>query len=547
MIADAVPEAEFVPATLPGLIHQIARARPDDVALQYLDDAGTWMELRCRQLAYAVAVERRVLVERGIRAGDRVAILGDTGPSWIIADLAAVSAGAITVPVYPTSSSIQVQHLLGESGAVLAYGETDDQRALLRTSAGHDKIQVHAMPANRHVHLDQGGDGHLLDELSTADDLVDRDALATIVYTSGTTGDPKGCMLTHRNLLSGVTGVVRATECVFSDAGRTTSTLVCLPLAHIYARTTVLGTLMSGARAGLLRHPSHLTEVIGTFRPTFLAITPHLLGKLADLAESAPDAAAALGGHLRHIICGGAPVDARPIATLAAAGVVVLPAYGMTETSSAAAINRPSDVRPGTVGQAIPGTIIDISDSGEILVSGANASPGYWTGKAADRYPHSAGRVIATGDLGTVDDDGFLVVTGRLKDILITSSGKNVAPGPLEERIRAHPLVSNCVVVGEGRPYVAALITLAPTELQNIDPAEARTTSEVIAQVQEAVDRANEVVSRAESIRRFRLLTDDFTVENQQLTASLKLRRDKILADHADVIDELYAAPRSDR
>jgi long-chain acyl-CoA synthetase len=433
--------------------------------------------------------------------------------------------------------------------------------------------------------------------------------LATIIYTSGTTGRPKGCEITHGNLLSDVRNAVQgALMDVFEIGG--SSTLLFMPLAHSFARIIQVGCLESGAILGHWPDTATVAQGLPEFQPTFLLAVPRVFEKVyntaqqqvsestaksrifraavetaiawsktRDAAPAADGAArrgradptlrlrhalfdrlvygklrAAVGGKVAYAVSGGAPLGERLGHFFRGVGITILEGYGLTETAAAATVNRPGRNKIGTVGLPLPGVAIKIADDGEILLRGPNVSPGYWHNEAATAETLDPDGWLLSGDVGTLDDEGFLRVTGRKKELIVTAGGKNVAPAVLEDRLRAHPLISQCVVVGDARPYIACLITLDEEALDfwkkqhgrpaDATPAELADDPELIAEIQLAVDDANKAVSRAESIRRFRILGSDFTEDNGYLTPSLKVRRNLVTKDFAADIEAIYAAPR---
>jgi long-chain acyl-CoA synthetase len=424
--------------------------------------------------------------------------------------------------------------------------------------------------------------------------------LATIIYTSGTTGRPKGCELTHGNLLADVRNVIRGSlPVIFETPGA--STLLFLPLAHSFARIIQVGCLEAGVVLGHTPSIANLLPDLAAFQPTFLLAVPRVFEKVYSGAEQqasaspvkgrifraaaqtaiawskasgtsavAPSGAplplrlrhtlfdhlvyaklrAAVGGRVSYAVSGGAPLGERLGHFFRGAGITVLEGYGLTETSAAATVNRPERVKIGTVGRPLPGVSARIADDGEILLAGPNIFAGYWRNEAATADA-MAGEWLRTGDMGELDEDGYLRVTGRKKELIVTAGGKNVAPAVLEDRIRANPLVSQCMVVGDGRPYIACLITLDEEAVgvwlarrgrpAGTTMAELASDPEMLAEIQAAVDEANKAVSRAESIRRFRILPGDFTEQTGHLTPSLKVRRNVVMKDFADEIEALYA------
>jgi len=588
------------------LIDDGARVTPDLPVLSRLTAAG-WQDVTYRELDADARRAATVLVASGVAEGDRVGILGRTSYEWVVAELAVLAIGAVTVPIFPTASAVQAAHIVTDSAMAWCFTETAEQGDMVAAaSAGALRarpwpLAAAAQPTWAGETPAAGSDGAAAAEaeLERRRARVRANSLATIVYTSGTTGMPKGCMLTHGNLFASSANTVEHTGDLFrswpldqaSDAERQdaqpqqSSLLLCLPLAHVFGQTSLFACLYAGTRTGLLPGVGDLLPAMATFRPTMLVLVPYGLEKirkglravldaqtehaavavgLRDGASQAPaggsptgewslDARAAalararamFGGRLDYVISGGASLDATTEAFYRGVGVRILNCYGLTEAATAVTVNQPATNRIGTVGQPIPGTTVAIAPDGEVLVAGPNVSPGYWPAPVAP----DATRWLHTGDLGTLDEDGFLVITGRRKDILITSGGKNVTPTLLEDRMRLHPLVADSMVVGEGRPYVAALVTTEPAALARLAAAhdidldapgwwEHPAVTDAVAA---AVDDANSLVSRAESIRRFRVLPSPFTVDDGHLTPSMKLRRAPIEAAFAAEIDELYA------
>ncbi|MEV0334862.1 AMP-dependent synthetase/ligase [Nocardia sp. NPDC050717] len=542
----------FVPAdssSLYAIVSDAARRDPARPSLCAAD--GT--QLTTGELDTRVRALASALLDRGVAAGDRVAVLGRTSLAWALLDCAAMAVGAVIVPVYPTSSPAQIAHILRDSGSRFHAAETAADAARL-TDAGasgdvwsFDELDSWA----------EGGEHAGLDARIAAVGAAD---LAMIVYTSGTTGLAKGCMISHRNMYVTAANTARQAEGIFDG-----TTVLALPLSHVFGQTILFACLYGGSRTHLLPGVPDLVPALATLRPTFLALIPYALEKIrkhvrallpegqeaaaverglallrAGTAPTATDdaVAAAFGGRLRYVISGGASLDDTTAGFYAGFGVVILNCYGLTEAATAVTVSAPSTNRLGTVGRPIPGTEVGIGADGEVLVRGPHVSPGYW-GAAAGQRPVDAEGWLHTGDIGELDD-GHLRITGRKKEILVTSGGKNVAPTPLEDRVRLHPLVSNCMVVGDGRPFVTALVTLDAercakwrAEHPDADPAEA---------IQAAVDDANSLVSRPESIRAFRVVDGDFTVDAGLLTSSLKLRRAAIAETYSAEIDQLYVS-----
>lgn len=520
------------PVDLPddrGLAHVVdGRARIDPAHTVFLLTDGTEITAaRYRDDVHRAAAR---LVAAGLGAGERVAVMGVTSYAWAVADLAVLAAGGVVVPVYPTASATQLRHLLADSGAVHALADTAEQRAAL--DAAGAALRAPAGPLEDVAAEDPAPPPGAVAELVARRGAVRADDLATIVYTSGTTGEPKGCMITHRNLHVAAAGVVARQPAMFGADGTEATTVLALPLSHVFGRTVLMSCLVGGTRITPVPGFVEMLEALPRVGPTFLTLVPYALEKIRKASSTGP----ATGNRLRHVICGGASLDPSTHAWFEGLGITVYQAYGLTETATAVTVNGPGADRHGTVGRPVRGVRVGIAPDGEVLVAGRNVSPGYW-----DRTAEPGDGWLHTGDLGTVDDDGFLTITGRRKEILVTSSGKNVAPTPLEDRVRLHPLVSACLVVGDGRSYVAALVTLDDVAVARAGLDRDRDADTIRAGVAEAVDAASATVSRAESIRRFRIVEGDFTVAGGHLTPSMKLKRAAICRDWADDLEELYS------
>ncbi|MET9392319.1 AMP-dependent synthetase/ligase [Streptomyces sp. NPDC006624] len=567
---------------------------------------GTWQPVTAAAFAAEVTAVAKGLIAAGLEPGGRVAVMSRTRYEWTVLDFAVWSAGGQVVPVYATSSADQVEWIVRDSGARYVVTETAANAATVLTGTA-----AHPEPP-RVWQLDGGA----LDELTAlgrdvADEEVTkrRTALtpgttATLCYTSGTTGRPKGCVLTHANLHAEAANTVELLHPLFKEVtGETASTLLFLPLAHILGRTLQIACLMGRIEIGHCPSikPDELRPALKAFRPTFLVGVPYLFEKIHDTGRATAEklgrgasfdrahrvavrfgeahmnrflgrgkgpgpglwAAWALydllvyrrvrkeiGGRMRYAISGGSPLDRELNLFFYAAGILIYEGYGLTETTAAATIVPPLAPRPGTVGLPVPGTAVRIADDGEVLVKGGIVFTGYRNNPAATGEVLDDGW-FATGDLGSLDEDGYLTITGRKKDILVTTGGKNVSPAVLEDRLRSRPPVGQCLVVGDNRPYVAALITLDPEALAHwlaVRRLPADTpVSELVhderlrADVQKAVDHANAAVSQAESIRAFALVEGEFTEENGLLTPSLKVKRQAATAAYAEQIEALYA------
>jgi long-chain acyl-CoA synthetase len=585
-------------ASLADVVFSRAASAPDRVVIRRRSDDGQWRDVTAATFRDEVAALARGLIAAGLEPGERIGLMSRTRYEWTLLDYAIWTAGAVTVPIYETSSAEQVEWMLSDSGAVAVVAETGKHAELIggvrdRLAGLRQLWELSALDELRAAGAAAGLSDADLDQRRAA---RGADDLATIIYTSGTTGRPKGCQLSHRNLLADVRNAVAIAPEVFQG---TASTLLFLPLAHSFARIIQVGCLESGAVLGHWPDARTVADGLPEFGPTFLLAVPRVFEKVYNSAQqqagaspvkarifaAAADAAiawsraqdesggragaglgirhalfdrlvyaklrAAVGGRIQYAVSGGAPLGDRLGHFFRGAGITVLEGYGLTETSAAATVNRPSRNRIGTVGPPLPGVSVRIADDGEILMRGASVFAGYWHNDDATAEVLDADGWLHTGDLGDLDDAGFLRVTGRKKELIVTAGGKNVAPAVLEDRLRAHPLISQCMVVGDGRAYIACLITLDPEALEHWKQQHGRPASatvaelaadpELTAEIQAAVDDANQAVSRAESIRRFKILDIDFTEESGHLTPSLKIRRGVVAKDFAAEIDALYA------
>ena len=595
----SLPALAEIPATanLAGTVFRRAAEQPQAVVLRRPDAQGSWTDVTARQFRDEVVALAKGLVASGVEAGDRVALMSHTRYEWTLIDYAIWTAGAVTVPVYETSSAEQTEWILSDSGASACFAETaafEDMIGGLRDRLpGLTQIwQIDSgLDALRAAGADVG------DEVITERSAVAKTAdLATVIYTSGTTGRPKGCELTHANLLADVRNAFHGPLAQVTGIPDT-STLLFLPLAHVFARIIEVGCLEGGVVLGHCGDLNALLPALASFRPTFILAVPRVFEKVFNTAEQravsdgkgaifgrAAAAAiawsraldepgrpsfglraqhllfdrlvygklrAALGGRTQYAVSGGAALSERLGHFFRGIGVTVLEGYGLTETTGAATVNRPDRVKIGTVGLPLPGVALRIDEDGEILIKGVNVFPGYWRNEAATKEVFTEDGWFRTGDIGELDEEGFLKITGRKKEMIVTAGGKNVAPAVLEDRLRSHGLISQCVVVGDGRPFVAALVTLDAEAFglwkeRNGKPAEATIASlrddpGLVAAVQATIDDANLAVSRPESIRKFRILDVDFTQEAGQLSVKLGIRRSVLLKDFATDIDALYS------
>jgi long-chain acyl-CoA synthetase len=564
---------------------------PDAVVLSRRDGAA-WTDVTAAEFLSEVRAVAKGLVAAGVEPGDRVLLLSRTRYEWTLMDYAIWFAAAVTVPVYETSSPDQIAWLVSDSGARVAVVETADHLARVTESAGEAGL-ASTWVIDEGAVTDLRAAGEVVDDeqLEVRRAALHPDSLATIIYTSGTTGRPKGCMLTHGNFLHELGSAVEELDALF--AGEDAATLLFLPLAHVFARVIQVGAIRTRARLGYSPDIRHLTSDLESFEPSFLLAVPRVFEKLFNSAsqkaaadgrgrtfdKAAETAIAysralesgrpgrllrarhavfdrlvysrlrdALGGRCAYAVSGGAPLGERLGHFYRGIGVTVLEGYGLTETTAAITVNVPDSVKIGTVGRPLGGAAVRVAEDGELHVRGGQVVAGYWQNPEATRETIGADGWLRTGDLGEIDDEGFVRVTGRKKEILVTAGGKNVAPAGLEDHIRAHPLVSQCLVVGDGRPFIGALVTLdadavrpwAETHGKVADLSDLVDDEDVRAEIQSAVDEANRSVSQAESIRKFTILPVDWTEEAGQLTPSLKLKRAVVMGEFRREVDDLY-------
>ncbi|RYV51734.1 AMP-dependent synthetase/ligase [Pengzhenrongella frigida] len=594
------PSLVDVPATtsIPTVLAQrVARAPHGTLAERKSGLGGAWLPVSARAFAAEVAAVAKGLVAYGIAPGERVALMSHTRYEWTILDFAIWAAGAVSVPVYETSSMDQVRWIMADADVRLAIVETPAHAALVAEARTRlpqlDDVLI--IDAEAVATLVAAGTGVADAEIERRSALAGMDDLATIIYTSGTTGRPKGVELTHGNFVSlALNGVGGLGEVCAQPHSRT---LLFMPLAHVFARYIEVMCIASGTVLGHTPDTKNLLPDLQSFRPSFLLAVPRVFEKVYNSAEQkagsgvklrlfrwaakvsitysratetaegvstvlrAQHAVAdrlvysklrtTLGGHVEYAISGGAPLGERLGHFYRGLGLQVLEGYGLTETTSATAVNRTDAIKIGTVGPPFPGASLRIADDGEIWVSGSHVFPRY------HKNPEATAEALVdgwfrTGDLGTLDDDGYLRITGRKKEIIVTAGGKNVAPAVLEDRLRGHPLVSQVVVVGDQRPFIAALVTidaemlpgwLAAHNLPPMDVPTAAAHPDVIAALDRASIRANTAVSRAESIRKLSVLNLDFTEANGYLTPSMKVKRSAVLRDFAGQVDAIYGGP----
>ena len=586
----------LVPAATAGnltnLIAERAWFEPERVIMSRPLGEG-WQPVTAREAEEEIRAVAKGLIASGVQIGDRVAIMARTRYEWTILDFATWFAGGVVVPVYDTSSAEQIDWILNDSHSVAIIVETPALAELVKTVQPAHTRNMWTMTDDVLTVLREAGKHIGDDEIDRRRNALVPSSLATLIYTSGTTGKPKGVQLTHSNFLSECGNVVQGASELFLKPGG--STLLFLPIAHVFGRMVEIGAIASGL------HMAHCSDPVGrlpmdlaSFKPTFVLAVPRIFEKIYNGAEAKAEAAgkgdifrkaagvaiaysealdkkkvspilklkhglfdklvyskirAGMGGRVEAAISGGAPLGVRLGHFYRGAGVTVLEGYGLTETTAGATLNLIGAHRVGSVGKPIPGTSIKIAEDGEVLIRGPIVMQGYWQNEDANAEVFDADRWFKTGDLGKLDDEGFLYIVGRKKELIVTAGGKNVAPAVLEDRLRAHPLVSQCIVVGDNQPFIAALVTIdqdalkgwvANNKKDGASINELINDPDLIAVVQTAVDEANKAVSKAESIRKFTILPVDFTIAGGHLTAKLSVKRHVVAKEFAQEIDALF-------
>jgi long-chain acyl-CoA synthetase len=579
-------------ANLTDAVVSSAMSTPHRVALRRQVD-GAWADVTSSQFRDQVVSLAKGLLAAGIGTGDRIGLICRTRYEWTLFDYAIWFAGAVTVPIYETSSAEQVAWILADSGAIGCVVESERHQGTV--TQVRDRLpglaQLWTIDSGAVAALT--GQGHHVtdDQIEQRRQSLTADSVATIIYTSGTTGRPKGCLLSHGNFVQ-LAANARPMIAEVLASGEP-STLLFLPLAHVFARFVQVLTLSSGIQLGHTPDVKNLLGDLAVFRPTFLLAVPRVFEKIYNSAEAKAEAGGkgkifaraaqtaiaysealdagsvplalrarhalfdrlvysklrvATGGNVAMALSGGAPLGPRLGHFFRGIGITIYEGWGLTETTAPATVNLPGALRIGTVGRPLPGVGVRVGDDGELLVKGVNVMHGYFHNEEATREALQDGW-FHTGDLGEIDADGFVRITGRKKEIIVTAGGKNVAPMVLEDRLRGHPLVSQCLVVGDRRPFIACLVTLdqemLPTWLANsgrapLDPPAAAEDALVRAEIQRAVDYANELVSNAEAIKKFRILGVDFTEEAGHLTPKLSLKRHVVMKEFADDVESLY-------
>ena len=581
-----------VAGNLTNLIAERAWFEPERVVVSRPLGAG-WQAVTAKDYEAEIRSVAKGLIAAGIAFGDRVAIMAKTRYEWTVLDFAIWYAGAVPVPIYETSSAEQVDWILTDSAAVAIIVETPALVELVKPVMPAGCKNIWNITDNALATLTTAGKSISDDEITKRREALKPETLATLIYTSGTTGKPKGVHLTHGNFLSECGNVVNGASDLFLKPGG--STLLFLPVAHVFGRMVQIGAITAGLH---LAHCSDITKLptdLGTFKPTFVLAVPRIFEKIFNGAEAKAEAAgkgkifhkaaevavaysiamdskrispllklqhglfdklvyskirAGLGGRVEAAISGGAPLGERLGHFYRGAGIRVLEGYGLTETTAGATLNLTAAHKVGSVGKPIPGTTIKIADDGEVLIKGPIVMKGYWQNDAANAEVFTKDNYFRSGDLGKLDDEGYLYITGRKKELIVTAGGKNVAPAVLEDRLRSNPLISQCMVVGDNKPFIAALITLDPDSIkpwavankkEGASIAELAKDPTLLAVIQTAVDETNKAVSRAESIRKFTVLPVDFTIAGGQLTAKLSVKRHVVAQEFAREIDALFA------
>ena len=586
----------LVPAATAGnltnLIAERAWFEPERITMSRPLGEG-WQPVTAREVDEEIRATAKGLIAAGVQIGDRVAIMARTRYEWTILDFATWFAGAVVVPIYDTSSAEQIDWILNDSNSVGIIVETPALRDLVQTVLPSHTRHVWTMTDDVLAILREAGKHIGDDEIDRRRNALVPSSLATLIYTSGTTGKPKGVQLTHGNFLAECGNVVQGASELFLKPGG--STLLFLPVAHVFGRMVEIGSIAAGLHMAHCSDPAgRLPMDLASFKPTFVLAVPRIFEKIYNGAEARAEAAgkgkifkkaadvaiaysealdkkgispvlkikhaifdklvyskirAGMGGQVEAAISGGAPLGVRLGHFYRGAGVTILEGYGLTETTAGATLNLYGSHRVGSVGRPIPGTSVKIADDGEVLIRGPIVMQGYWQNDDANSEVFDGDRWFKTGDLGKLDDEGFLYIVGRKKELIVTAGGKNVAPAVLEDRLRAHPLVSQCMVVGDNQPFIAALVTIDQDALKSwvtnnkkdgASMTDLVNDPDLIAVVQTAVDDANKAVSKAESIRKFTILPTDFTIAGGHLTAKLSVKRHVVAKEFAKEIEALF-------
>lgn len=568
---------------------------PDHMLFSRQNADGSWRNVSTRDFHQDVIGLAKGLIDSGIKPGQAIGILSRTRYEWTVIDFAIWYAGAVSVPIYESSAPSQIEWILSDSDAVACFVENDEHiERIEKVKSNLKKVkQIWRIDSKDYSDLYSNGESVSDEKLEKARSNAELSDLATIIYTSGTTGNPKGCELTHKSFVDHCKNAQAELPEVANDKQ---ASLIFLPLAHVLGRFVSVLCVYSGIRVGHLSDSRKVGETLPVFKPTFLLAVPRVFEKVYNAAELKAEAGgkgkifrlaaetaidysraldnkggptlglkikhglfdklvysklrAAMGGQVKYAISGGAPLGERLGHFFRGLGLIVLEGYGLTETAAAAVIGRVNWQKIGKVGRALPGTGIRIADDGEIWLRGLNIMRGYWRNESATREAFSEGW-FRTGDIGELDEDGFLTITGRKKEILVTSGGKNVPPAPIEDPLRAHPLIGQVVVIGDAKPFIAALISLDPEMVpvwaanngikEKLTLKEATKNPLILAELQKAVDEVNSNFAQAEQIRKFEVLDVELTEASGHLTPSLKIKRGQVMKDFAGAVDRIYS------
>ncbi|VEI12713.1 AMP-dependent synthetase/ligase [Trueperella bialowiezensis] len=584
---------------VPALIRRRGQEMPKKVACQRKSSMGNqWISITWAQFIDEIRALARGFIAYGLKPGDRVAIMARTSYEWSLFDFAIQFAGGYAVPIYETSVVEQAEWIIEDAGCRFVVVENQAMEMMLQPVLERQPVLEKIFVINDDAQGRITSAGSLEDdsEIDRRIDAQKADDVWTIIYTSGTTGRPKGVVLTHRNLLHVVLNGPADSGLIDVLSRKDSATLLFLPMAHVFARFINVVALYASVRVGYCPDTKNLVSDMQSFRPTFVLAVPRVFEKIYNAADAKAGKGAKLkifrtaakvainyaraleteegptkrqelqhsmfdklvystirdimGGRVRYAISGGAPLGNRLAAFFTGAGITLLEGYGLSETSAPTTVNRTNKSRLGSVGPAYPGCYVKAAEDGELLVKGDHVFKEYHKNPEATAEAFTEDGWFRTGDIGRVDEDDFVWVTGRKKEIIVTAGGKNVAPAELEDRLRSHPIISQVVVVGDKKPFISALVTidaealpqyLANRGLPAMSATEAVNDPQIIAAIDRAIKRTNTHVSRAESIRKFEILPGDFTVENGYLTPSLKVKRSEVLKDYADVIEKIYA------
>ncbi|TGY37709.1 long-chain fatty acid--CoA ligase [Microbacterium laevaniformans] len=585
-------------ANIADLLVERVKATPS-LALFAVPDGDGWRDITAAEFEREVIALAKGFAAAGIAPGDKVGFIARTTYEWTLVDFALFFAGAVMVPIYETSSAAQISWILSDSGAVAVLGESAEHAARIAEIRSEVPLvrDVWSMEAGDLDTLRAGG-GTVEDaEIERRRRIAVGSDIATLIYTSGSTGRPKGCVLTHSNFVELSRNAAKALAEVMNTPGGA-STLLFITTAHVFARFISILDVHAGVKTGHQPDTKQLLPALGSFKPTFLLAVPRVFEKVYNSAEQKAEAGGkgkifraaahtaiehsrllqegkkiplgtkvkfalfdklvygklreAMGGRVTYAVSGSAPLGPRLGHFFHSLGVTILEGYGLTETTAPATVNLATKSKIGTVGPVLPGVGVRLADDGEVEVRGVNVFKEYWRNPDATAAAFDDGW-FKTGDIGAFDTDGFLTITGRKKEIIVTAGGKNVAPAALEDPIRANPIVGQVVVVGDQKPFISALITLDPEMLPawlannglpaDMSLSDAAKNPQVRAEVQRAVDIANKNVSRAESIRKFTILDSEWTEASGHLTPKMSIKRNVILNDFANEIEEIYTVP----